>query len=50
MLRATHLALREWAEKRREPWHGAMEATLFQRYDFLGLVEWERDSKGFRNG
>jgi len=28
-LRATHLALREWAEKRREPWHGAMEATLF---------------------
>src|SRR5215475_9872406 len=27
-LRATHLALREWAEKRREPWHGAMEATL----------------------
>src|SRR6516162_7010324 len=28
-LRATHLALQEWAEKRQEPWHGAMEATLF---------------------
>ena len=36
-LRATHLALREWAEKRREPWHGAMEATLFSGwiYDTL---------------
>src|SRR5215472_15902163 len=34
MLRATHL---EWAEKRREPWHGAMEATLFSGwiYDTL---------------
>src|SRR5262245_8435838 len=37
-LRATHLALREWAQKRREPWHGAMEATLFQRMD-LRYVE-----------
>src|SRR6516164_5594493 len=37
MLRATHLGLREWAEKRREPWHGAMEATLFSGwiYDTL---------------
>src|SRR5215469_16148344 len=36
-LRATHLALREWAQKRREPWHGAMEATLFSGwiYDML---------------
>src|SRR5215813_7591591 len=36
-LRATHLALREWAQKRREPWHGAMEATLFSGwiYDTL---------------
>jgi transposase len=36
-LRATHLALREWAGKRREPWHGAMEATLFSGwiYDTL---------------
>src|SRR6516162_7669623 len=36
-LRATHLALRAWAEKRREPWHGAMEATLFSGwiYDTL---------------
>src|SRR5262249_4388946 len=33
----THLALREWAQKRREPWHGAVEATLFSRwiYDTL---------------
>jgi hypothetical protein len=31
-LRATHPALREWAEKRREPWHGAMEATLFSGF------------------
>jgi transposase len=28
-LQATHHALRLWAENRREPWHGAMEATLF---------------------
>src|SRR2546427_5564320 len=36
-LRATHLALGEWAAKRREPWHGAMEATLFSGwiYDTL---------------
>ncbi len=26
---ATHQGLRRWAEKRREPWRGAMEATLF---------------------
>lgn len=36
-LRATHDALRQWAGKRREPWHGAMEATLFSGwiYDTL---------------
>jgi transposase len=36
-LPATHQALRQWAEKRREPWHGAMEATLFSGwiYDTL---------------
>jgi len=28
-LKATREVLRGWAEKRREPWHGAMEATLF---------------------
>jgi hypothetical protein len=28
-LRATHDALRQWAGRRREPWRGAMEATLF---------------------
>src|SRR6267143_7227848 len=36
-LRATHLALREWAEKRREPWHGAMEATLFSGWIYDAL-------------
>jgi len=36
-LRATRDVLREWAEKRTEPWHGAMEATLFSGwiYDTL---------------
>ena len=28
-LRATRKVLQAWAEQRREPWHGAMEATLF---------------------
>src|SRR4051794_11219180 len=34
---ATHGALREWAQKRTEAWHGAMEATLFSGwiYDVL---------------
>src|SRR5215469_13983061 len=36
-LRATHLALREWAEKRQEPWHGAMEATLFSGWIYDAL-------------
>ncbi len=31
-LRATHQVLREWAQKRTEPWHGAMEATLFSSW------------------
>jgi transposase len=36
-LRATHDALRQWAGRRREPWRGAMEATLFSGwiYDTL---------------
>jgi transposase len=36
-LRATRQVLREWAVKRKEPWHGAMEATLFSSwiYDVL---------------
>jgi len=36
-VRATHQALREWAGKRSEAWHGAMEATLFSGwiYDTL---------------
>ena len=36
-LRATREALRQWAGQRPEPWHGAMEATLFSGwiYDVL---------------
>ncbi|HKE28170.1 MAG TPA: hypothetical protein VKB88_37735 [Bryobacteraceae bacterium] len=36
-LRATREVLRQWAGKRTEPWHGAMEATLFSGwiYDTL---------------
>jgi hypothetical protein len=36
-LKATHEKLRQWAQKRQEPWHGAMEATLFSGwiYDTL---------------
>ena len=36
-LRATREKLRQWAQKRQEPWHGAMEATLFSGwiYDVL---------------
>ena len=36
-VRATHGALRQWASKRTDPWHGAMEATLFSGwiYDVL---------------
>jgi transposase len=36
-LDARRLELREWARKRKEPWHGAMEATLFSGwiYDVL---------------
>src|SRR5690242_16434584 len=34
---ANRKALRQWADKRTEPWHGAMEATLFSSwiYDTL---------------
>jgi hypothetical protein len=37
-LRATHQVLRQWAQERKEAWHGAMEATLFSGwiYDTLG--------------
>jgi transposase len=36
-LKATRAKLREWSSKRQEPWHGAMEATLFSGwiYDVL---------------
>jgi transposase len=36
-LQATRQVLREWAGKRTQPWHGAMEATLFSGwiYDVL---------------
>jgi transposase len=36
-LGASHKGLRDWAQKRTEPWHGAMEATLFSGwiYDVL---------------
>ena len=36
-LRATRQVLQEWAGKRTEPWHGALEATLFSGwiYDVL---------------
>ena len=36
-LRATHQVLREWAQKRSEPWHGAMEATLFSGWIYDAL-------------
>jgi transposase len=36
-LRATHEALRQWAEKRQESWRGAMEATLFSGWIYDAL-------------
>jgi transposase len=36
-LRATHASLRQWAEQRREPWRGAMEATLFSGWIYDAL-------------
>src|ERR1035438_1782860 len=36
-LKATHQALEEWARKRTEPWHGAMEATIFSAWIYDGL-------------
>ena len=36
-LRATRQKLRQWAEKRQEPWHGAMEATLFSSWIYDSL-------------
>jgi transposase len=36
-LRATHHALRQWAQKRPEPWRGAMEATLFSGWIYDAL-------------
>jgi transposase len=36
-LQATHQTLREWARQRTEPWHGAMEATLFSGWIYDAL-------------
>jgi len=36
-LRATREALRQWAGQRPEPWHGAMEATLFSGWIYDAL-------------
>ena len=36
-LRATRQVLREWTAKRKEPWHGAMEATLFSSWIYDAL-------------
>lgn len=36
-LRANHQAVREWAGRRRESWHGAMEATLFSGWIYDDL-------------
>jgi transposase len=37
ILRAIPMVLREWAGKRQEPWHGAMEATLFSGWVYDAL-------------
>jgi transposase len=37
ILRALPMVLREWAGKRQEPWHGAMEATLFSGWVYDSL-------------
>ena len=37
-LRATHDVLRQWVVKRQEPWHGAMEATLFRGWIYDALA------------
>jgi len=34
---ATRQALRRWAQQRTEPWHGAMEATLFSGWIYDAL-------------
>jgi len=36
-LRATHDTLCQWAGRRQEPWHGAMEATLFSGWIYDAL-------------
>src|SRR6266851_1815867 len=36
-LSATRQALRRWAQQRTEPWHGAMEATLFSGWIYDAL-------------
>src|SRR6266849_1353492 len=36
-LPATRQALRQWAQQRTEPWHGAMEATLFSGWIYDAL-------------
>jgi transposase len=37
-LRSTRQALRQWAQQRQEPWHGAMEATLFSSWIYDALT------------
>lgn len=37
-LRATRTALVDWARARRQPWHGAMEATLFSGWIYDTLL------------
>src|ERR1035441_9301027 len=36
-LRATHQVLRQWSRERKEPWRGAMEATLFSGWIYDAL-------------
>jgi transposase len=42
-LRAAHDALRQWAGKRQESWHGAMEATLFSGWIYDTLRPFARE-------
>lgn len=36
-VKATHAALRQWADKRTEAWHGGLEATLFSGWIYDAL-------------
>src|ERR1700675_612328 len=42
ILRAMPMVLREWAGKRQEPWHGAMEATLLSGWVYDALKPFAR--------